>query len=62
MARTSFLKKWRGVNNHIQEGSRMVDALILCSHAVSHVLCFHHVHQQTARCDGDERLSMAYRF
>ena len=29
MARTSFLKKWRGVNNHIQEGSRMVDALIL---------------------------------
>ena len=29
MARTSFLKKRRGVNNHIQEGSRMVDALIL---------------------------------
>ena len=29
MARASFLKKRRGVNNHIQEGSRMVDALIL---------------------------------
>ena len=66
MARTSFLKR-RGVNNHIQEGST-VDALILAVivltafYAVSHVLCFHHVHQQTARCDGDERLSMAYRF